>query len=61
MRCVIFLFEVWDEDKKGSRDMKDHELQGVATFSLGELMASKQGALTKGLSRALISCPASSF
>jgi hypothetical protein len=39
--------EVWDDDKAGSSNLKDHELQGVATFTMAELMTSGTATLRK--------------
>ena len=41
--------EVYDEDVKGSTNLKDHQLQGSACFLLSELMTSRTGSLTKDL------------
>ena len=44
--------EVWDDDKPGSLNLEDHELQGVAMFTMAELMTANSTKLrkVKGLS-----------
>ena len=44
--------DVYDNDAKDSTDLAKHEMQGVAQFSLAELMASQSQALTRNLARA---------
>ena len=39
--------EVWDEDKAGSANLADHDLQGACTFTIGELMSSRGASITK--------------
>ena len=39
----ILRFDVYDENKKGSNHLKDHDFIGTATITLGELMHEKKG------------------
>mmetsp|Transcript_34942 Transcript_34942/g.45060 ORF Transcript_34942/g.45060 Transcript_34942/m.45060 type:complete len:693 (+) Transcript_34942:37-2115(+) len=44
-----FRLEVWDEDKVGSVNMNDHQLQGWCLFTMGELMSNGECSLNKTL------------
>ena len=51
----LLKLEIWDEDKKGSSDLRHHTFQGAAVFSLAELMTSPQCALAKDLTKEVAS------
>ena len=42
----LLTIKVYDEDKKGSKDLRDHEYIGCASCSLGELMGSNANSLS---------------
>jgi len=39
--------EVWDNDKPGSLNLKDHQLQGIGMFTMAELMTSNSMTVRK--------------
>lgn len=39
--------EVYDEDKPGSDNLNDHQLQGTCVFTMGQLMTANNSSLTK--------------
>lgn len=41
---------VYDEDKKGSRNLRDHDFMGMSTFLLGDIMCSAGQTITRPLS-----------
>ena len=42
----LLTIKVYDEDKKGSKDLRDHDYVGCASCSLGELMGSNANSLS---------------
>ncbi|GMI21728.1 hypothetical protein TrCOL_g13282 [Triparma columacea] len=49
---TILMIKVYDEDKKGSKDLKDHELVGTSYLTIGQLMGAPSNVCTRALRKA---------
>jgi hypothetical protein len=49
---TILMIKVYDEDKKGSKDLNDHELVGTSYLTIGQLMGAPSNVCTRALRKA---------